>query len=488
MHLRSTLVVLPGLLALLIPSCSPDEASPGSAPTDAAVVTDAMRDALPSYAWARLVSGPSNEDEVDAVTSDGSGNVYISGKFEQVLTIEGSGTKLTSAGMADIMVAKYASTGVLQWVRRYGGTSEDNVFDADTDGAGNVYLSGYFGGTVSFDGIQLTSVGGLDMMVVKLSPAGDVLWATRMGGPGNDGGNEISIAPDGTIAVVAGSDNTFTGGNLTFTTGSTLQHGILLTLDGMSGSVRWGGQIAGSGVARLKCLATDGNGNVFAGGDYGGTMSVIGPNRIEALPAPRGLDAYLTAWTPAGQLRWTKAWGGTGADLCKGLVTNIASDVFAVGYATDDARFDQQTLPISGRDLYVWKLDTTGATRWLAHIASAADLQGSEVTLTPDDGIVFGHNGTEAVTYSSSDGHAITVTPPAPGVAWPRIVGYRPDGVPRQPLFPTTCTADGNMDEIAHTGRRAYIDVPIFGGTYTFGPDTRTGTSTKDALIVAIDM
>ena len=488
MHLRSTLLVLPGLLALLISGCSGDSAPAGPVPTDATDGADAVHDALPRYAWARLISGPSDEDEIDAVTSDGYGNVYISGKFERVLTIEGSATKLTSAGMADIMVAKYSSTGALQWVRQYGGTSEDNVFDADTDGAGNVYLSGYFGGTVSFDGIQLTSVGDLDMMVVKLSPVGYVLWATRMGGPGTDGGNEISIAPDGTIAVVAGSTGTFTGGNLTFTTGSTSQHGVLLTMDGVTGSVRWGGQIAGSGVARLKCLEIDGNGNVFAGGDYAGMMSVRGPNRTDALPTPRGFDAFLTAWTPGGQLRWTKAWGGTGPDLCKGLAATTAGDVFAVGYVSDDARLDQQTLPVSGSDLYVWKLDTTGATRWLAHIESADDLTGSEITLTPDDGIVFGHNATEAVTYSSSDGHEVSVVPPVRAVAWPRLVAYGPDGVPRQPLLPSACTADGNMGEIARTGRRAYIDVPIFGGTYTFGPDTRTGTSTKDALIVAVDM
>jgi hypothetical protein len=37
-------------------------------------------------------------------------------------------------------------------------------------------------------------------------------------------------------------------------------------------------------------------------------------------------------------------------------------------------------------------------------------------------------------------------------------------------------------------GRRVYVDVPIFEGTYEFGEDVRASTGTKDALLVAIDV
>ena len=52
---------------------------------------------------------------------------------------------------------------------------------SDTDSTGNIYLSGYFAGTVDFGGTALTSVGNLDMFVVKLGPDGIFL----SNGPGD---------------------------------------------------------------------------------------------------------------------------------------------------------------------------------------------------------------------------------------------------------------------------------------------------------------
>lgn len=444
----------------------------------------------PAYAWARMLSGPSEEDEIDAVTSDHEGNAILSGKFEASLTIEGSPTALTSAGMADIMVAKYSPAGDLRWSRRFGGPGEDNVFDADTDSTGNIYLSGYFAGTVDFGGTALTSVGNLDMFVVKLGPDGNTLWALRAGGPADDGGNEITVSSDGVITVVAGSGGDFSVANVHIPYSGTHQYGIVMRID-TNGGLQWATHVASAstGGVRLKCLAVDGGGNVYAGGDYGGAVTAHGVNRSEALPTPRGaLDAFVTAWTTTGQLRWSKGWGGTGADLCKGIATTDAGDLYAVGYASDGATFDGASLPIVGRDLYVWKLTSAGASTWLVQVSSTADMLGAEVVLAPDGGVMFGHDSAAAVTYGSTNGQPLTVDLPTAGVDWPLLVGYTPAGVPRLPLLPATNTGDGHMDEITRSGRRAYIDVPIFGGAHEFGDTLRVGGPTKDALLVAIDL
>lgn len=53
-------------------------------------------------------------------------------------------------------------------------------------------------------------------------------------------------------------------------------------------------------------------------------------------------DAYLTSWTATGALRWSKSWGGSGDDLCKGVAVNQDLDVFAAGGFQQAVLFDGQ--------------------------------------------------------------------------------------------------------------------------------------------------
>lgn len=186
-----------------------------------------------TWNWARQLNGPTDEEEIDAVASDSIGNVYISGKFEQSVEIEGLNLPLFSAGLPDIMFTKYDPNGNMIWTKQYGSTGDDNVFDADCDSEGNIILSGYFEGTVTFDTITLTASGGTDMMVLKFSPEGNIIWAQQMGGINDDGGNEVSVGPNDRIVVGAQSKGDFSAGSFNFpNTGSQDAYLISITSTG----------------------------------------------------------------------------------------------------------------------------------------------------------------------------------------------------------------------------------------------------------------
>lgn len=456
----------------------------------------------PCYAWARLLAGPSEEDEIDAVASDAEGNVYVSGKFEQDLTIEGRSGSLENRGSsgADIMVAKYSPSGVLLWVHHFGGVGEDNVFDAACDDEGHLYLSGYFADEVDFDGTVLAtgSPNNLDMMVIRMSTdgPGSVDWAISAGGTGTDGANEINVMPNGRIAVLAGSDGPFSiartsGAPLAFAhvggEGAVHADGYLLTLDPATGAAEWGIQVGGAGAARAKCLTADPEGNVYFGGDYQGDLEMAGNGAPVALPASSNVDAFISSWTETGEYRWSHAWGGASADLCKGAAAK-SDELYLVGYFQGAATFgsDARMLTSTRRDMYAWSLRADGSTRWLEHITSTAALTGGEAVIGPDGGVLFGFRMSADVTLTSATGPAREITRPADG-EFPVLVGYSSDGEPTLTLLPAE-SANANVDEMSLSGRRLYLDVVIFPGTYTFGPDTRSSTGTKDALVVAVDL
>ena len=73
----------------------------------------------------------------------------------------------------------------LAWAKGMGGINSDVGRSVTVDGAGNVYTTGYFEGTVDFDPnagvLNLTSAGGLDIFVSKLDVTGNLVWAKGMG-------------------------------------------------------------------------------------------------------------------------------------------------------------------------------------------------------------------------------------------------------------------------------------------------------------------
>lgn len=491
--MRRTLAAPLGLTCFAACAAPPADVPVDGPEVDAAVTVDAPPAPAPGarYAWARMLSGPSEEDEVDAVASDAAGNVYISGKFEDSLAIEGHPDVLVSRGRADIMVASYTPDGTLRWVRHVGGAGEDNIFDAAVTPDGDLVLSGYFAGRLVVGDIvlQSSSVDDLDMLVVKLDSNGNVRWAIRAGGPGSDGGNEVNVAPDGTIVALAGTSGAFAAApavQIAATPGP--QQAVVLTLDGVTGSATWAAAVGGTGGARAKCLGVAPDGTIFAGGDYAGEVADRTRGTTAAFPRPRALDAYVVAYSAQGDRRWFKTWGGTDVDLCKAAEASEPGALYLVGYASDGARFDAEAPPITGRDLFVWKLDANGTSRWLAHVASDANLTGAEATSAPDGGIVFGHSMDARVVYGAATGAPLTVELPVAGAQWPSFVRYTADGAVAEQLFPAQSGTAADMDEVSRSGARVYIDVPIFSGTYQFGSDIRQGTGTKDALLVAIDL
>ena len=82
------------------------------------------------------------------------------------------------------------------------------------DGAGNVYTTGWFGGTADFDPgagtSNLTSVGSKDIFVSKLDSAGNFVYARQLGGTQPGDFRNIPIAVDG-------SGNVYTTGPFTGT-------------------------------------------------------------------------------------------------------------------------------------------------------------------------------------------------------------------------------------------------------------------------------
>jgi hypothetical protein len=130
--------------------------------------------------WVQRYNGPGNyTDGACAITIDGSGNVYVTG---------------TSAGEMstiddDYATIKYDSQGNQLWVQRYNGplNYNDGAYAIALDGFGNVYVTGYSCGSGTYE----------DYATVKYDSSGNQLWVQRYNGPGNYSDEARAIETDG---------------------------------------------------------------------------------------------------------------------------------------------------------------------------------------------------------------------------------------------------------------------------------------------------
>jgi len=111
--------------------------------------------------WTKQL-GTSSWDWGSGVTTDSSGNIYVTGFTYGDL--DGN----TSSGNQDIFLVKYNSSGTKQWTKQLGTSSLDRGFGVTTDSSGNIYVTGRTGG--GLDGN--TTSGMFDIFLVKYNSSG----------------------------------------------------------------------------------------------------------------------------------------------------------------------------------------------------------------------------------------------------------------------------------------------------------------------------
>ena len=137
-----------------------------------------------SWLWASGAGG-ANIDYGLGISTDSAGNSYLSGSFNSTASF--GATSLTSAGLFDLVIAKLDPSGNWLWARRAGSASgNDHAYCVSSDASGNCYLGGYFTATALFGTVSLTSSGAEDCFAARLDSAGNWLWAKRGGGIGYD--------------------------------------------------------------------------------------------------------------------------------------------------------------------------------------------------------------------------------------------------------------------------------------------------------------
>ncbi len=269
------------------------------------------------------------------------------------------------------------------WANAIGGTGNDKASSVvfDPVGNGDFYATGYFTGPVDFDpgpGTFNLGSGGWDLFISKFDTNGNLLWAKKIGGGGQDWGSFITIDPSGN------GDIYFTGafeGSIDFKPGagtvnltSNGNRDIFISKFDPSGNFIWGHSMGGSNNDVGQAIAIDpsGNGDIYFTGEYRDTVDFDpDTSQIFNLASIAKEDIFISKFDSSGNFKWAKAIGGTGIDYSNAIAFDPSGDgsLYITGNFEKTIDFDPglgtfNVTSLGTDDIYITKLDKLGSYVW----------------------------------------------------------------------------------------------------------------------------
>jgi uncharacterized protein (TIGR03437 family) len=109
-------------------------------------------------------------------------------------------------GGFDAFVAKLSPTGQIIYSTYLGGSLDDAANSLVIDASGNTYITG-FTQSKDFPATLGTYMGGMDVFVARLDAGGQLSEATFYGGSGDDSGNAVALSALGTVTVTGSTSS-----------------------------------------------------------------------------------------------------------------------------------------------------------------------------------------------------------------------------------------------------------------------------------------
>jgi|GEM_PF-6822980 len=300
--------------------------------------------------------GTINEERVEDIAVDTSGNVYFTGTFQN--SIASNESTVSGGQSSDIFVTKLAANGDQLWSKNFGSTNNDAVSGIDVDTSGNVYLTGKSKGEIKFGTPLVTSL--LDYaFAAKLDSKGDGLWVNKLGEQ-----NSNHFTQDIVVDKDSNSYQLMTGVD---------KKSITVTQFNKEGTKGWDKKFANSSYLVASDIVIDNEANTFITGKFEGTLQ-FGNTSLEG--GENG-DVFVAKLDNKGDVLWAKDFNSKNESNV--TVASIAIDEMGDTYVT--GYFGDKSMTIGDFMLYseigesrervnafITKIDSKGEVKWAQNI------------------------------------------------------------------------------------------------------------------------
>jgi len=329
---------------------------------------------VPDYDWGTTWN--SSTLDLSSIATDNSGNVYVAGYYWGALTFESDPVNVSVvADENTAYLAKIDSGGDKVWLIGWEGLYGIEADDVEIDDAGNIYVGGIYDHIVDFDpgpdhNYFMSDGYSADCYVSKFDTSGNYYWTRVWGGEGNEYLADIAVDGDGNIASCGTFAQTVDfdpGPGEDIHEGDNYSQSYVMTLD-PNGNYRWTQTFGSSSTEYIRCVAADHRGNIFAGGEFRGDLTIESDPSIIVSSSDGSYDAYMAGFGPNGGCKWLYRLGNEYNEEIRAIKTHKSGLLAATGnfyYTMDfDPTEDEDFHSTNVNATFVSVYDLDGRYKW----------------------------------------------------------------------------------------------------------------------------
>ena len=281
--------------------------------------------------WQRSLGTVSNPEEGWAIAIDPSENVYITGYADV-------------AGQANnVIIAKYNTSGTIQWQKQLAGVGTKNEYGTSiaVDSDSNIYVSAYSNANAGG--------GNFDFLTFKLDSFGNMSWQRTLSGPyylSSDFGIGIALDSASNVYVTGFSDNNST-------------YDLVLAKYNTTGTLQW-----------QRTL-----GNNTGGSDAGYGVVVDSANNIYVTGLINGIGILVAKYNSSGAIEWQRSLTGSATISAVGAAVDSSNNVYVTAYG------DISGSGGANYDIFTAKYDSAGTLQWQRKLSTTASDQSYGIAL-----------------------------------------------------------------------------------------------------------
>jgi hypothetical protein len=338
--------------------------------------------------------GGSSSDGGNGIAVDSSGNAYVTGSTHSTNFPTTAGAlQRTYGGGEDAFVAKLNATGTALLYSTYlGGRGADQANGIAVDALGNAYVAGY---TNSSDfpttpgAVQGRLAGFRNAFVAKLNATSTALvYATYLGGSGNDYGNAIAVDASGNAYVTGSTYST----NFPTTPGAVQRtyggggDAFVARLNSAGTALLYSSYLGGSSADQGNGIAVDASGNAYVAGYTNSSNFPTTPGAVQTRLAGFQ-NAFVAKLNVTGiALVYATYLGGSGNDYGAAIAVDASGNAYVTG-STYSTNFPTTPGAVQrtyggGGDTFVAKLNATGtALLYSTYLGGSGADQGNGIAV-----------------------------------------------------------------------------------------------------------